>query len=183
MVAPVPPSPVTGNAPLDGWFTLLHKKLLGAAADVSTVSTDLASLSGSLSSVATSGAYADLSGTPTIATGTWTPTLNNTTNVAASTAYACNYLRVNDRVVCSGVVNVDPTAAAVCVLGISLPVASALTTAYQLRGTAIAPSDAGYQAVGGVITADAANDRATLSWYALDGTAKDMTFTFMYDIL
>lgn len=183
MVAPVPPSPITGNATLDGWFTLLRKKLLGTASDVSTVTSDLTSLSGSLSSVATSGAYGDLTGSPTITSGTWSPTLSNTTNVAASTTHACNYLRVNDMVMCSGVVNVDPTAGGACVLGISLPIASNFTTVYQLRGTTICPSDAGYQAVGGTLSSDATNDRAKLDWYALDGTAKDHSFTFLYQVL
>ena len=51
-------------------------------------------------------------------------------------AYACNYLRVNDTVICSGVVNIDPTTELVATFGISLPVASDFTTVYQCRGTA-----------------------------------------------
>lgn len=176
MVAPVPPSPITGNAPLDGWFTLLRKRLLGTASD-------LTSLSGSLSTVATSGDYADLSGKPTIPTidtGTWTPTLSNTTNVAASTAYACNYLRVNDTVICSGVVNIDPTTGLVAtLLGISLPVASDFTTVYQCRGTANS-AGAGDHAE---ILADATNNRASLSWYPPDGVARNLSFIFMYRVV
>jgi len=61
---------------------------------------------------------------PTIVAGRWTPTLTNTTNVAASTAHLCQYMRIGDEVLVSGLVEIDPTAAAATVLKMSLPIAS-----------------------------------------------------------
>lgn len=112
--------------------------------------------------------------------GTYTPTLTNTTNVAASTAYSCQYARVNGVVVVSGRVDVDPTAAGQVVLGISLPVASALANTNELAGTAAAIAVAG-QSAG--IYADTTNDRATMEWVAVDTANRAMYFTFAYRII
>jgi hypothetical protein len=112
--------------------------------------------------------------------GTYTPTLSNTTNVGASTAYSCQYARVNNTVTVSGRVDVDPTAAGQVVLGISLPVASALANANELGGVAAARDVAGQSAA---IYADAANDRATMEWIAVDIANRAMYFTFTYRII
>lgn len=112
--------------------------------------------------------------------GTYTPALTNTTNIAASTAYSCQYARVNGVVVVSGRVDVDPTAAGQVVLGISLPVASALANANELGGAAASPAVAGQSAA---LYADVANDRATMEWVAVDTANRAMYFTFAYRIL
>src|SRR3990167_10996405 len=66
---------------------------------------------------------------------TYTPTLTNVFNVAASTAYACQYMRVGNVVTVSGQVDIDPTAASTYTeLDISLPIASAFTATNQLGG-------------------------------------------------
>src|SRR5439155_66361 len=46
-----------------------------------------------------------------LASGTYTPTLTNSVNVAASTAYTCQYLRVGSVVTVSGQMDIDPTGA------------------------------------------------------------------------
>jgi hypothetical protein len=70
-------------------------------------------------------AMADISNLPVLASGTYTPTLSNTTNIAASAAFVCQYQRVGNVVTVSGRVNITPTAASVASeLGISLPIAS-----------------------------------------------------------
>lgn len=112
--------------------------------------------------------------------GTYTPTLTNTTNVAASTARQCTYMRVGSVVTVAGQLDIDPTAAGATLLGISLPIASALTTAYQLGGTACATGIAGMSAG---IEADATNDRASLKYTAVDITNQTMTFQFTYEVL
>lgn len=61
---------------------------------------------------------------PLVSSGRWTPTLTNTTNVAASTAHLCQYIRIGDEVLVSGVVEIDPTSAVATVLKMSLPIAS-----------------------------------------------------------
>lgn len=117
---------------------------------------------------------------PALAAGTYTPTLFNTTNLAASTAYLCQYLRVGASVVVSGRVDVDPTAGGSCVLGISLPIASNLGAANDCAGAAASSGIAGQSAA---VLGDAANDRATMQWIAVDVTNQPMYFSFMYRII
>lgn len=94
--------------------------------------------------------------------GTFTPTLTNTTNVAASTAYLCTYVRVDNTVTISGRVDIDPTSASSnTVLGMTIPIPSAFTTANQAGGVAfssVSVSD------GAAILSDATNDRLTVQY-------------------
>jgi len=114
--------------------------------------------------------------------GTYTPTLTNGTNVAASTAYPCQYMRVGNVVTVSGKVDIDPTAVGATTLGVSLPIASSLGNDYEAGGT----TSAGLESFVGSIKADPTNDRVQIdfviptlgsisntSWY----------FTFTYQIL
>ncbi len=113
--------------------------------------------------------------------GTYTPTLTNSANLAASTARLCTFNRVGNSVTVSGQVDIDPTTTAtLTTLGISLPVASNFTTAFQAGGTgaAIGVADA---AAG--IQSDATNDRATFQYVCTDVTNHTMTFTFTYQVL
>jgi hypothetical protein len=95
----------------------------------------------------------------------YTPTLTNTTNVAASTSSLFMYQRIGPIVSVEGFVYIDPTAATtLTVLGISLPIASNLNALEQLHGKAIRWDNAA-TAIMGYIEADTTNDRATLSFY------------------
>lgn len=119
---------------------------------------------------------------PRLASGTYTPTLTAVANVAAKTAYACQVLRVGISVTVSGQVDIDPTAGATLTqLGISLPLASALTAASQCAGTAVAPAVAGYAAA---IRGDATNDRAELAFTAgADAANRAWYFSFTYQLI
>lgn len=114
--------------------------------------------------------------------GTWTPTLTNGANVAASTAFVCQYIRAGSVVTCSGVVNIDPTSASVStVLGISLPFASDFTAVEQCGGVAACGSVASYSAV---ISADTTNNRANLRFInGTDVANNTWGFTFTYLIV
>lgn len=116
----------------------------------------------------------------TLASGTYTPTLTNVTNVAASTAYTCQYLRVGSVVTVSGKIDIDPTAAGAVELGISLPVSSNFAALEDCGGTASANAIAGQVAA---IAADAVNDRAKLIYIAVDLTNQPMYFSFTYRII
>lgn len=123
----------------------------------------------------------DIAALTGIASGTYTPTLTNVANLGASTAFACQYVRVGSVVTVSGKVAVDPTApAAATELGISLPIASAFATEQQCGGTAFCPAIAGQ---GAAILADATNDRAAMRWVASDITNQTMAFSFTYQIV
>lgn len=117
-----------------------------------------------------------------VASGTYTPTLNNTTNVASSNAYVCQWIRVGNVVTVSGKFDITPTAgASSTVLGMSLPIASAFTQQEQLGGTA-----AGIDGTTNVpisIKADDTNDRAFLVFTSVGTGAVNYYFTFTYLIL
>ncbi len=117
-----------------------------------------------------------------VASGTYTPTLTNVTNVAASTAYACQWMRVGNVVTVSGQVDIDVTLAASTAseLGISLPIASSLTADQQVGGDAISDSIASLSAR---IKADVTNDRASVVFKAISLTNDTYSFTFTYLIL
>jgi len=116
-----------------------------------------------------------------LVSSTYTPTLTNVANLSASTAYACQYIRVGSMVWIAGTVDVDPTLTATTTqLGISLPVASNFTQTYQAGGSAAAISVPS-QSAG--IFADTANDRLTMQFVSTDITNQAMYFTVGYQIL
>lgn len=116
------------------------------------------------------------------ASGTYTPTLTNVTNVASTTAFSCQYMQVGTIVTVSGQANVTPTAAAPTTtqLGISLPVASKFTAFSQCAGVGQG-IDAAYTA--GPILADATNDTALLQYDATTLFEVSFYFTFTYRIV
>lgn len=114
----------------------------------------------------------------TLAAGTYTPTLTNTTNVAASTAYLCQYLRVGSVVTVSGLVSIDPTAAALTVLNMSLPVASNFGATENCGGAAMGANGQGI-----AIGADATANNATFVFTAVSVANFDYTFSFTYQII
>lgn len=119
-----------------------------------------------------------------VCSGTYTPTLTNTTNVASSTANAGQWIRVGNVVHVAGSVAINPTSAsALTEIEISLPIASNIAGAANLRGTAVRVSS-GAQYIAGVVFGDAAADTASLQFYC-DSDAGDATwsYTFSYVIL
>ena len=110
--------------------------------------------------------------------GTYTPTSFNTTNIAASTPQSAQYLRVGNTVTVSGQIDIDPTLVGFAILGLSLPIASALTSATQLSGVFNCPD-----ADGGGIYADATNDRATFQFNATSVANLTYYYTFTYQVL
>jgi hypothetical protein len=115
--------------------------------------------------------------------GQYTPTLTNTTNVAASTANSSvTYIRIGDVVTVSGTVNIDPTSASTQTsLGISLPIASNFVSLAQLAGIANRSSGA-LATLAASITADATNDRASLT-FLNDTDVADRTWTFQFQYI
>lgn len=117
----------------------------------------------------------------TFAAGNYSPTLTAVANVAASTAYSCQYLRVGSTVTVSGRVDIDPTSATTeTVLGISLPVASNFGASEDCGGVAWAPDPSN----GAAILADAANNRAQLQYFTTADIAnRGFWFTFSYEVI
>lgn len=116
-----------------------------------------------------------------LVTGSYTPTLTNVANLSASTAFTTYYMRVNDMVVVAGKFQADAVAAASTStqMGMSLPIASALTVDAQLGGSALQAS--GRQPI--EVTGDTTNDRANFFWVSQSTANENISFIFQYVIL
>ena len=118
---------------------------------------------------------------PTLAAGTYTPTLFNVANVAASSSYPARWNRVGNMITVSGRVAIDPTSNNQdTILGMSLPVASSLVSLEDAAGTAACPEVAGQSAA---IFADVAADRASLRFVSGSSAAHDFYYIFQYEVM
>ena len=88
--------------------------------------------------------------------GTYTPTLTNTTGISSSAASACQYMRVGNVVTVSGQVQMYPNGSDFD-MRMTLPIASAFTASRQASGHFSA--NGAYVLSGGTIAADVAGDR------------------------
>lgn len=116
-----------------------------------------------------------------LASGTYTPTLTGVTNVSSSTPRQATYMRVGNTVTVAGQMDITPTGAGAVTIGISLPIASSFTTAYQCGGTGHCST--ALTGHGGGIIADATNDRAEFSYLDAVGSTDTFSYTFTYQIL
>jgi hypothetical protein len=125
-----------------------------------------------------------------IASGTYTPTLTNTTNVASSShtnTPPAKWTRLGNVVTVSGAVTIQATAAsgAQTVLDMSLPIASNIAIFEDLAGTS---SDGGgvgaaNQNSSGFVQGSVANDRAQLVFRANNTSSQNWYYVFSYTVL
>lgn len=119
-------------------------------------------------------------GTPALSSGVWTPTLTGMANVAASTAYQCQYLRIGDMVTASGKMDIQASSAGASTqIGISLPIASNFANSRQCGGAG-APFGANSA---GPIYSDGTNDRAEFNYISADTANRGFSFSFTYRII
>lgn len=112
--------------------------------------------------------------------GTYTPTLTNTTNITSSTPGVCIWSRNDSMVTVVGSFTVTTTLAVATELGISLPVASNFTVTDDLNGVGQPESAI---ATNIYARADATNDRMAVNFTALSiGGNGIIHFTLMYKI-
>lgn len=115
------------------------------------------------------------------ASGTYTPTLTSVQNIAASTAYSCQWFRSGSIVTVSGKVDIDPTLASTSTrLGISIPIASDFSADAECAGTASCPQVDGLVAA---IFGDDTNNRAQIQYETTDTSNRSFYFTFTYRII
>lgn len=118
--------------------------------------------------------------------GTYTPTITDGANVTGSTLVKAYYTRVGDIVTVTCAIDVTFTSAnAESIVDISLPVASALTSADEVIGVgSINAQGSSYIGISGTVFGDATNDRARFGFYSLSsGTTGRLNFTFTYEVL
>jgi len=162
-----------GGSPVTQKITLtnFYKSINGLTEDTAP--------DGSADFVATYDASATAAKKVAFGAGTYTPTLTNTTNVAASTAFECQYMRVGNVVTVSGEVDIDATATGNAVLNMSLPIASNLTAATQVGGVAFAA----LIQQGFAILADTSANNALFRGNLSDAANRSYWFSFTYQIL
>ncbi len=123
----------------------------------------------------------DISTTKTLIDGTYTPTLTNTTNIDASTAYVTGYYRIGNSVTVFGKVDIDATLAASSAteLQITLPIASNMTGEQDLAGTAISDAVASLTAR---VKGDSSTDKASIVFKAISLSNDSYSFEFSYQV-
>jgi hypothetical protein len=109
---------------------------------------------------------------------TWNPILTNTTNIDSSSAYLSSYMQLGDIVHCSGMVDVDATAASACVLSVSVPVASDFANVYEASGLLVGQGGG----VVGSIEADATNDLVLFKFTPTGTASVSYFFNFTYQV-
>jgi len=111
--------------------------------------------------------------------GTYTPTVSATSNVAASGVNLNNYCRIGNFVQVSGYMTVDVTSAGATSFEIDLPVASNLANAFELSG-----SGAGQTSSEGIaIYGSAANNTAVFQYTSVGTANQGVTYTFGYRVI
>lgn len=128
-----------------------------------------------------------LSGTAVLANGhilsnVYTPTITNSTNVTASTAYQLFYSYVDGVVNVSGKVDITPTASSQDTkILLTLPVATTFTQDYQAGGDG---SEYTVDKMNMTIYADTASGtKVACRFYATNNTAHSFWFNFSYQVL
>lgn len=121
----------------------------------------------------------------TLTSGTYTPTITNTSNITSTTARTTTYTRVGNTVTVSGWVTITTvTNEGSTEIGISLPIASNFTAAYDLSGSGFYEVSDSYTAQF-TVKPDTTNDRAKIVFVPIfgSGTGVETQFTFQYQVL
>jgi hypothetical protein len=121
---------------------------------------------------------------PLEASGTYTPTLTNTTNVTGSTASLNQWRRVGKVVTVSGLVRVQATTAnTLTVFGMTLPVASDFANSFELGGAGNIIGGSSTQTGGWSINASGGSDQATFTGVPTSNSNLFSSFSFTYLVI
>lgn len=111
--------------------------------------------------------------------GTYTPTLTNSTNIASSTVYPCSYIRVGQEVIVKGrVVAAAGTVGTGALFFMQIPIVSNFTETYQCSGVFHTDIQ-----VGGQIYGDTSLDKAAFLFSPIGTTSNSYRFMFMYSLV
>lgn len=114
-----------------------------------------------------------------VASGTYTPTVAGTINVASSTPKESRWTRVGNVVTVFGAVDVTPTAGStLTVLGLTLPVASDISTV-NLSGLAVIPTST---PIALVVAPDDSNERANLGFISSGTGNHPINYSYIYEV-
>ena len=180
---------VTGTLSASGAATLSSTLgVTGATTLSSTLAAGNTTITGTLSAsgkvtATTAGIDVPTSNLGMVNSGTYTPSLTNGTNMAASTAYPLQYLRVGNTVVVGGFVGIDATSAGSDTsMRMSLPISSNFTTSTDAGGSGSAPCTGSTANDGWVFYSNSATDDIQIDGRAMEAAARNLFFTFVYQI-
>jgi len=113
--------------------------------------------------------------------GTYTPTLTNVANITSTTAYKCQYTRVDNIVTVYGKMEIDATngTSTVTTVEISLPISSNFTVATDLNGVCFGPVSTANPVS---LIANTVNDTASFTYTTSTDIAYIYSFTFSYEV-
>lgn len=114
-----------------------------------------------------------------IESGTFSSSITNQTNVAASTFNGMQYIRIGDYVSVDAYVAIDPTATGLTVIDLQLPVASSLATSVDVMGLG---NCQGFHDQNGTVTANVGAGKATFAYIATDINNQVFYIHFSYRI-
>jgi hypothetical protein len=127
-----------------------------------------------------------------VTSSTYIPTVNSASadcvggvwNPASVSSDCAQWMRVGDVVTVSGQLNINPVGVGEAAVYVTLPIASSLTNACQIAGTAVSSCVSNNRTYGRVF-ADTTNDRAIIEFYNPFGTGVQfkLTYHFTYIIL
>lgn len=130
----------------------------------------------------TAAQHTNLTGVGTLASGTFTPTLTNITNVDSSSPSVAQWMRVGNTVTVSGRIDIDPTVggSTLTIVHMTLPIASNLGAATNLCG---AGGTFQTPIVSALVTGDPATDRAIFQFYSTNTTNVPCAYTYTYLVI
>lgn len=118
---------------------------------------------------------------PTLASGTYTPTLTNVSNVSSSLSSTARWTRIGDQIHVSGRCSIDPsTTATLTEWGVSLPVASNFAANSEASGVAVGDLSDESPAHG---YADYTNDRMHFIAYPVSTSQHTYSYEFTYTVI
>jgi trimeric autotransporter adhesin len=117
----------------------------------------------------------------TIVGTVYVPSIVNSSNVTSSSAGTFNYLRIGNIITASGVVNITPAITGICIIRVSLPVSSTLSTVSNLAGAGCGNSGGTSQPAR--VYADTTNNDASVTVVSSDGSPFDLPITFTYRVI
>lgn len=119
-----------------------------------------------------------------LTSGTYTPTLTNGANVASSTAYNAQYIRVGNVVTVWGTMNIDAISDTTpTVIGISVPIASNFANITDLNGYCNPSLANGADNARAQVYANTSSDYAEFSFTSPSASDFKYSFSFTYEIL
>lgn len=118
---------------------------------------------------------------PVTASGPYSPTKTNVSNVASSAVTTCNYMRVGSVVTVSGMITIQATTAnTVTQIDLTLPIISNFSAAENCAGVIASTSLAGQC---GGIYAETSGDKARIQVVPTVTASQTYTFHFTYQII